>query len=231
MPQDIVDPETGEVDHEDLALSRMWGKEPQYSLITVAKETHVDPGDIVEIDVYLCGYGEMRNNKLQIYYPSPALVDESSPGKIKHSMDIKRGESEIIGERILHTNTEDDHSDLKEYGGTIIPNLEFFRPIRDMDEAHPLLASEVTFDSQPFLTFEINTDEDAYPGDYTIHFLYTYGDNEMITQTHNSLDIHLNNRRESLEPYYTYATITAVLFAFLSLIIQGIDILLSYLPI
>ena len=55
---------------------------------------------------------------------------------------------------------------------------------------------EMTHDDHPPIHYELNTRDDATPGDYKILFGLTYSNDEKVYQDKEEIEIHVNSWRE-----------------------------------
>ena len=60
-----------------------------FKFILIPKITEVNPGDKIEIMMFLSGYGKVIRNKLRIFY-SPELVDNEKPGVLESCIACKK---------------------------------------------------------------------------------------------------------------------------------------------
>ncbi|WP_157969474.1 hypothetical protein [Haloplanus rubicundus] len=218
-PNPVRDPDTGEIDILEDAWEEMQGTPPEYTIIPVPKKSNVDPGGTIEIDLYVNGYGGVSQSKLQINYPYPDLITkEERKGELNYSIWLAE-DSEPPA--IYSTQTPQEEHRVGEWGATAIIEPELFSPFRDKDCAYPLLTSEVTFAECPFLQIKLFTSEDVDSGNYPIHYTFTYGDQDDVSQDHKETVVHINNARERREPWVTRGAIVIVLIALASLLIQA----------
>jgi len=59
-----------------------WATEAIYSIDAHVRHPEINPGQAVEIEVYLSGSGIPEKSKLMIIWSSPYVIDENDPGKI-----------------------------------------------------------------------------------------------------------------------------------------------------
>lgn len=51
-----------------------------YSIVTCNRTPKVNPGEKLEIEIFLSGYGIPEKNKLSIKWSSPYVIDKKNPG-------------------------------------------------------------------------------------------------------------------------------------------------------
>lgn len=219
----ILDQDTGEIDYLPEAWESMEDKPPTYTISPVPKQRNVDPGDNIEIDMFINGCGKITQNKLQISYPfSDFVVDSEKKGEIRYGIWTPENQEK---HKLFSTEIRPGECDLKKLDATIPLVPEMFSPINDDDHLYPILTSEVAFADTPFLSITLQTSEDVSPGDYPIFFTFTYGNEDETHQDQKRLLIHINNAREQREPWVTRAALAIVLIVLLSLIIQAVDVI------
>lgn len=213
---------------------------PVYEVLPVLRTPHVDPGDSVEIDIYFSGYGTANRGKLYIAHQQPYALDEEETGTVISSVGgvIEDNEyrSLVTGEPAFEEGVASKIN--VNASGTYIGLTEvlFSDDIGGRIETETLLPQvigEGTYDEIAPIQLILNTSDDAPPGDYSIDMVLTYGTKDSLKQSVGEVPIHVNNRREQLEPWPTRAGILAVLIGLLSLIHQTgfFSWLGSYIPL
>lgn len=165
-----------------------------YELISIAQKSHIDPGDVAQIKLYITGYGNVERNKLHVLYSIPDFLSASDPGKIYLPIAGMYDESdEMVG------ITSGQFVGEKELGdtGTMVhlPPSYFFEPPRQRrDEALPDIMAEGSHRGMAPIDVQINSDENAPPGDYEFTFTLSYENNEgEVKQSQQTTTVHINN--------------------------------------
>lgn len=165
-----------------------------YELISVARSSHVDPGDTAQIEIYITGYGEIERNKLHIIHSVPDFLSDSDPGKIylpiaglHDDSDEMVGVSsgQIIGEKELG-NT-----------GTMIhlhPSYFVEPPRNRRSNELPDLLAEGSHEGLAPVEVQINSSRTTPPGDYDFTFTLSYeNDDGEVKQSQQMTSIHVNS--------------------------------------
>lgn len=165
-----------------------------YELISIAERSHVNPGEVAQIKLYITGYGDVNRNKLHVLYSVPDFLSSSDPGSIylpiaglcddsDEMVGIASGK--IVGEKELGDT------------GTMIhlPSSYFYEPSRKRkDEALPDIAAEGSHEGMAPIEIRINSDENTPPGDYEFTLTFSYEDGQgEIQQSQQTTTIHVNN--------------------------------------
>lgn len=193
-----------------------------YSLILRNRTPIVNPGETVNIEVYLSGYGIPEKNKLDIKWSSPYVVHDKNPGTvtycIKLATDKTTGKSQpVTGNQFLES------LNLESVGIDAILNQGFFfnnPTVAEVDKSGfcPVV-SENQWDKNPPLLLSLNTARNALSGDYDITFTFTYGSEQNIHQDYKLTQFHITSRWERNQ---AWITISATIVAFLALIATAI---------
>jgi len=178
----------------------------------IPKITEVDPGDQIEIEMFLSGYGKITRNKLRIFY-SPDLVDKENPGVIVSSIASARDKTgrflqPVSGEKYLtsHDLTRDGVYIIMEEG-----NFADHPQIKNIPIlGYPPIMSEYKWGSHPPLLLKLNTSEKTPSGDYEIFVIFTYSDGTDVCAEKTSISIHV---RSSIERHQWKMAITAIIIA------------------
>jgi hypothetical protein len=172
-----------------------------YVLIPKLLTPIIDPGEQIEIEIYLTGSGELAANKLVIILSSKHLVNHTEPGKIQFSMGIETID-ETTGEGFLITGDELTNSgqgshDLNVTGLTIRVSEAYFHKSSEDDMPGYLnqIYGEGTFDDVAPFVLTINTREKIPKGDYSIDMAFTYSDRDSqeMTTDHKVVTVHVTD--------------------------------------
>lgn len=174
----------------------MLGMEPEYTVIPVVQTSHADPGETIRIFVYISGWGDVEQKKLNVIHDHPEIVLEESPGELRAA--IQDGRDKMTGEYIEPATGENylQTHDMDETGAYIGLGDSFFKG----DSRHnytdwiiPFLLAEEKHDNYPPVEYRLNTREDATPGDYNITFCLTYSKGEEVDQSSKEVTVHVNS--------------------------------------
>lgn len=186
-----------------------------FKINLIPKITIVDPGDQIEIEIFLSGYGKIARNKLRIFY-SPDLIDEKNPGVIESCIASARDKTgkflqPVSGEKYLTSY------DLKGDGVYIIleeGNFADYPQIKGIPSfGYTPIMSEYKWGSHPPLLLTINTSEKAPSGDYEVFVIFTYSDGTDVSTEKTSIPIHV---RSSIERHQWKIAITGIITAITS---------------
>lgn len=227
-----VDSEEGVWDLDE-AVEAYESEMPVYTIVPVLQTPQVNPGDSINIDIYITGAGQMSRNKLYLNY-SYENVFQSSVGTISPGFKVEETE----GGTELRSKTElDDETELEwelgSVGNTIgLPDW-IFHPIPDKatktgqfsgidgaPETYPQRLSEVSLKGEPPLQLTLNTANGASDGDYDVTIVFIYKSGKQIYRDERKVQFHVNNLREEYEPTPTIIAVMAGLAAVISLIYQ-----------
>jgi len=177
----------------------------------VVENSAINPGDVVEIRLFLSGYGKVARNRMVISHSHENILDaESGYFKGEHSGYVQTSVVQVSNERTNNLAPFTANSDAIQkvpiaLSTTFIGLSEgFFFP----DPIHappnsdfPSLTGESmhnTEDSQrlPPILIKFKTHEEVSPGDYTTNIIFTYMVNGNIKQAREKVTIHVRNRYE-----------------------------------
>ena len=191
----------------------------KYIVLPRVRTPSVNPGDNIDIELFLTGYGVPQRNKLYIAYSSQ-LIDASNPIRIQSSIAVAsdgKGEKRALtGTEVLQVN------DLDIAGCTMNLNKGYFmdRPQEKVPaDGIPQLTSEVTWDGHPPLLLMLRASQRAPAGDYDIHFALSYSDDAGMEISMARAIVHV---RDWWERHRGQATVTAIVIALLSLASSGL---------
>lgn len=149
-----------------------------YGLAIRLTNTVINPGDLLEGELFISGYGNISLSKL-VFYPSPNLIDtnENASYILTGLGDNNDNKAKWGNERISisHSGVALDLSE----SGLSLRNWERATPYFDTD-THPLptIATERKLAGSAPMHLFLKTKKDALPGVYSLQFLYTYYDSQ-----------------------------------------------------
>lgn len=196
-----------------------------YTLIPRLIKPAIKAGEIIEIEIYISGYGKIEKNKFTIYYSSN-LVNKFDAGIIEYN--IKVAKDKTTGKTIQPVSGKEyfDTHKLDDIGATITINEGYFLDIPNQsisDHGFPQIMSEKTFDNTPPFRIKINTSTKGIYGDYDIDFALTYSDGEEIMIDRKTLTIHVTRWLERNEKKVTIlGMVSAWLSVLLAIILKPI---------
>lgn len=204
-----------------------------YSIVTRNRTPEINPGEKVEIEVFLSGHGMPEKNKLFIGWSSPYIIDEKDAGVvtscIKFFTHKATGKTQpVSGKKFLQTHK------LNPYGIVINLNKGNFLeiPLQPEDkEASEFeiswVMSENVWDNEPPILLSINTSKDAPPGDYDVTFAFTYGNEQNLLQDYKVVQFHITSWWERNQGW---VVIASSIIAFAALVITAIGTIFRIFP-
>jgi hypothetical protein len=197
-----------------------------YSLVLRNKTPKLNPGETVQVEIYLSGYGIPARNKLHIQWSSDDVVDNNQPGVIQAWLGsriheatkrkipfklVKPEEARIVLEGRPHSGGLTIHLG----SGTFLRPVQVLEPKNDEFER---VACELMWDGKPPLLLNLKTSSDAPSGDYEIAFTFTYADGQGLFQDRRTVQFHIRDWQER----NTWIVPSAFIIAFLSLLVTAI---------
>ena len=185
-----------------------WATEAIYSIDAHVRHPEINPGQAVEIEVYLSGYGIPEKTKLMIIWSSPYVIDENDPGKITYlkGYDISGGNFTVLFADIpLNVGNITGTS-----GAWLVPSLATFEPAvallpKDFPEdiGLKMVMGETNWNGNPPILVKLNTRKGASAGDYQVKFTFTYGDETNLKQDFKTVEFHVTSYWERNQYCYT----------------------------
>lgn len=197
--------------------------EPSYTLLPVVHTPYVNPGDTVEMSLFLSGSGNVDKNKLDINHNHPAIIAED-PGIItSHISDaVEQTNHEFVGPAAGFDIAKSQ--EMNTYGMYINLARSYFIPdIRHdvPDRALPPGVAEQNWESLPPISYELNIDKEAPPGNYKIFFTLSYENDGVVHQDQKTVEIHVRNWVERNRTALRLIGIAGTLIAFFSLVFSA----------
>ncbi|MDX5990280.1 hypothetical protein E6P09_17240 (plasmid) [Haloferax mediterranei ATCC 33500] len=173
---------------------------PSYQIVPVIQTPEIDPGGPVKISIFISGFGDVDKNKLYVNHYHEEIIDEENPGTLRYCIhdahDKESGEysQPASGEDYLCTHQLDAVS--------VYLNLAKSYFVGDSRNLHseralPHSVAEQTHDQLAPLEYELNTKDDARPGNYDITFSLSYTYEDMAMQDTQTVVVHVNNWKEA----------------------------------
>lgn len=214
---------------EDQQIPAIKSSDTSYSIIARNRTPTINPGEILEIELFLSGYGIPEKNKLHVQWSSPYVVNAKDPGYIEEWITAEPNGSK--GRINIRGSSEPRRIPLNETGATIRLQRYLFAEVQTVPEyGFANVAAEGKWEVEgipeavpPFL-FLINSDKKAQPGDYEVSFTFTYGKYQDLLQDHRLVQFHVTSRLERLQ----WLLYLGVIIAFLSLVLSAIGAIVDF---
>jgi hypothetical protein len=175
-----------------------------YTVTPILEDPYIDRGGKLKLELYFSGQGDVKNNKLHIQFPLDRVFEKDS------SSIVRRFENE---EGITEITDRADN-----IGHTMGLDEEYFKYDTNSDspEEFGRVNSERSYQGKAPLSVELQTKEDAVPGDYAIPITFTYkSEGDELRQDFNEINFHVNSwqeeNRKTLEVIAAIAAILTVL--------------------
>jgi hypothetical protein len=213
---------------EKLTLQSVGSSDTAYSLIIRNRTPIVKPGQTIEIEIFFSGYGIPEKNKLVVQCSSPYIINKTDPGTYTISIgsDIDPSTGKIIGGG---GNANLVTAKMSDIGITVPLGKGFFAENTQQknipDYGLEGIVSESVWDYNPPILFKINTAKNAPSGDYDISFVFTYGNEQNISQDYKTAQFHVSSWWERNQGWIG---IVGAIIALLSLLTTAIFELINY---
>ena len=171
-----------------------------HSLVIRNSTPTIKPGDTLEIAVFISGYGIPSKNKLITFWSSPYVIDRDNPGT------IEIGGGDPIG--------IDPTGNI-----TVLPSEIFSISTiikQPPDYGLPLIRSETSVSGKFPILLKLNTSKTAPPGDYDITFIFTYGDEQNMSQDYKTTQFHISSWWERAQLWFQIAVVSVALLSLLT---------------
>jgi hypothetical protein len=130
----------------------------------------LDPGDTVEGDLFITGYGMIQTAKL-VFYPSTGVF-EAGPGEFRFGIQDQDGLITFGGD--THKGVGADGLTIFLTSGMEVAEWDRPTPFFDVEKGTlPRVATETRLTNSP-VEFRLPTQRNARPGQYTLTFVLTY---------------------------------------------------------
>ena len=174
-----------------------------YSLMIRNITPKIKAGDTIQIELFISGYGIPQKNKLIISWSSSYVIDKINAGFYTTFNSEPR---QIDPAGIIYDFPQSNFA---------ISTLGY----EPADYGLPFVITERAFNGIPPLWLRINTVKTAPSGDYDISFIFTYGDDQNMSQDYKTTQFHVMSNWEKNEQWLT---ILAVVIAALSLLASAV---------
>lgn len=197
-----------------------------YSIVPKLQTPRIDPGDGIDIDVYLTGWGPTARNKLGIIHSHPdEWYDTDDPGTLFDRI----AEEEGTGNPVSLAD-EDAAFDMNRVGtfGSFSPG--YFSELRDHEPADyelPFIYSETHHATGAPLSVEIKTSDEIKHGDHEIKFVFTYVTDDEVEQDVRTVAFHVRPWWERHRRLLEVIGIGGTVIAFLTFMVTAAMFLVS----
>ena len=147
-----------------------------YGLAIRLHNSVVDPGGIVEVEIFFSGYGQVSSSKL-VFYPSPNLIDTSAnTSYVLSGLGEEEPDQATWGHQRIPVGPGGIALDLSE-SGLALRNWEKATPYFDVSQSPlPTIATEQRLREHAPIHLFLQIKKSANPGIHSLQFLYTYYD-------------------------------------------------------
>lgn len=191
--------------YSDATSSELDNITPSYNIVTIPTSISTNPGTKnLTVDIYISGFGAIKNNKLNVFVPS-GLLNSEKPG-------IKVGTIGcMMGKFINIPLFMDERITLPLNMKFTIPPCAFMHYREDAYEyVAPFVISETNNMGKAPAYLILNIADDAPIGDNDVDLIFTYTDGIKWYQDVEKIKIHVNN---PVEQYRTYLLIILAILA------------------
>lgn len=199
----------------------------EYSLTPIIRRSRIDPGDVVEIELYIVGHGSVDTGKLQVFHLQNDLIDPDAPGEFVRWVDSK---SSISGNQIL-IRGEDAREEfsIDNWNTVILLQDWFFENIPNDSEndSEPqadlgIKLSEGIHENHPPLLLRLRVSLDAKPGNYELPMVFTYISEDDVKQDSETISIHVNSWVDRYRTELEIIGVVGVVATILTVLIMAI---------
>ncbi len=200
------------------------GKPGSYSLVSRTSRANVDPGDALNVELFITGYGVIKGAKLLVY-PSPGIYDVSKSSltagcRIVDNRLIFGGQSwpmhpgcsfwielESLGVKTHVWNAPNFFCDVKQNAHLILTETAF-----------PWTPPEGEFHGPVSLSLKMSNN--VKPGQYDVRFVLTYYDGESWVTSSEAAQFSVRTWYQRNETFCQIMAISAAVIALLALVLQ-----------
>ncbi len=180
------------------------GTSTAYTVIVQNLTPQVDPGDLVEMEAFITGFGKVTRNKLHITWSAPEVVGPQENLIIETYEPVP--ESEAVdcpeGVKCLQKVPMSIDENAAEIGVTINLAPFYFQIAEEKyvpSGGLPMVYGEGKYGSNPAIApifVRFKTESGAKSGDYSVAFTLTYEHEGGLLQDHKAAEFHINSRWE-----------------------------------
>lgn len=169
-----------------------------YSIVCRLRTPVVNPGQRIEMEVYLSGYGMPKQNKLHLAYSSPYVISRENPGVILSAIAVAKHKTtgQIMQPVSGKPYLQEHKCDM--VGATVTLNEGYFLPIPEerakrVEQSFSTVMSEWMWDGYPPLLVTLNISKTAPAGNHNLYLTLTYGDGHQISQDQKCVTFYVTN--------------------------------------
>lgn len=219
-----IDPEI--IEYNDRVLRALKDKEPQYTVVSRLQQSQVNPGGVIELDIYFTGAGIPDAAKLYLGWLAPDVISAKDTGTATWC--IQMADIQYEGRDLMFPATGGGYClshDLGPNGVTVSLNKAFFMPSRESpppedDETYmPQVVAERSHEGHHPVSVTLKTLNNARRGDYRIDIVMTYSRGNSVKQACDKVEYHVTDWWDRNQGWVTAAG-TAI--AFIVLILTAI---------
>jgi len=207
-------------------LPKVKDVEPTYSIVTRARNHNIKGGDSIEIDIYLTGLGIPAANKLVLVWSSPSIIDATSPGVSKYT--IQEVTKKLNGKDMIAPVAGGEYIDrfkLGPDGITIHLNKGYFLPVPKYEEIYmPQIVGERIHEGYPPISISLKTLRKAKSGNYKINIVLTYRYQSIFKQASDKVEFRITNWWDRNQRWVGIAGIVSAIIAFILLLLTFLNI-------
>lgn len=155
----------------------------EYRLAIRSRESEVDPGGELHIEIYITGYGDIQDSKLT-FYPPPYFIDEER-SSVAYDMRLEEGNVRFGAKKLPFNAITNNVGLVMTWSGLHISNaLNWQKPTYYFDvdafdstrEDKDLrgIATEYSLGGYAPLEFTLRVSEGAPSGSHSLRFFFTY---------------------------------------------------------
>jgi len=165
-----------------------------YSLIPRVIKPNINPGETIEVEIFISGYGEIKRNKLQIYYSSK-LINTDNPGFLESCIKVAKNKTGKTVQPVSGRKYVDKY-ECNPVGVCVILNEGNFMRIpyeNNLNFGLPRIMAESKWDNISPIRLRLNTSPKAPSGNYDVSMILTYSDGSEIQKDEKNVKIHVKN--------------------------------------
>ncbi len=217
-----------------LKLPNKFNETPSYSTFTRIRKSNINRGDIIEVEVFIVGKGDVTSAELVVVFPPdimPVQGDDYRNGNVTY---IVLPPGYDIGKQNKIVFLKDFELKDRPLGpvGTIVKLPNYIFQHINIHGTRILPIEKNNTHAPPFL-YSIKTHKESSTGDKELKFILTYSDGNRWYQDKQIVNIHINNWKEENEIEFVIwtAVIVSILLTIGKLVLMTIDEnIKKYLP-
>lgn len=177
------------------------GEISENELDVFLKHERIDPGEQIELGIFVSGVDQVEENELSIFHGHDDVIDVMNPGTVRRNLETTPSGGKTDGASTPNPTG----------AGSSLGGSEHVHPVVFPGEGGKVSANyalegrslEGSGDENPAYIFEINTQDSAPPGEYSLPVVFTYHSEDGVKQVKTVPSVRINNWRERWEPWVT----------------------------